>query len=1164
MRIILLVVSFCLLSIAGRSQVFECDSIGIEGPFNLIIQNSVDEVCAGTNFCLDFTAENFDRVLGFQFTVSFDPREIAFVSFEDSRTLRGSIAANIGSNLNGQIPVLWTDIAAEGLTVEDSTSLFTLCFVSIGESNDQVDIFLNNNLTPLFPGTTIVYQTSPSDACVADLVLLNELDSLSFNICCNELAVTDVTSCAMDNAITTSACGGVLPYQVNLLDDQDNVIQTATIVQDGEVIVFSNTDAGDYTINLIDANNEIVNRQVSVASADPITFDITKSDPSCSFSRDGSVVITNIVGGTPPYVVSNEAGLYFTQEADTEFGGLVNGTYRYFIQDAAGCQIIEEVTLFKSELVLNIEIEEPTCPLSTDGSIRVTASGGNPFPGGQYDMNSTLTDEYFETGPLFSNFFNPQRNLYRIRVEDMNGCVVQMDVEIPLLFTPGDACDDMDPNTINDQIQNDCSCAGVIPPDLYWIGDTAEYLPTDITIEVPFCDEPYVFPNGTFTDPLTGVTYPFPLERGIHYDGVGVSTFFANVLPTDGFEPGETTVVQYIVSDDLGNELSWGFRVNIVCNCITTYNATCEEVLSGALYDCNINNLLDGYNSCTPPSEGSGPQENQPNPLCTDGIPNNMSWFAFVAGDSNIEISIMPSNCQPGDGGLLGLEAGIYDDCMGTCVTGNTSCDQTNLNVSLTADDLIVGQLYYIFIDGCGGSECMYEVFVNTIGYTDSSPLDITLSSENQSPQCMMGNNTFCSSCNIRMSVLQDGSGAGTNLGLYSDDIDAVFVWTIDPPLQAMSNIEVNPSIDGYFFPPIINAPEGTYSICLREVIYECETWMGIFCEELVITDCGAIDNDMDGFGADVDCDDNNDMIFPGAPELCDGIDNNCDGVIDEGLTATYYTDSDMDGFGDVNIPVQACALVEGLSINADDCDDNDNTIFPGAPELCDNKDNNCDGDTDEGLVQETYYADMDFDNFGNPLDSLISCFQPFGFVTNNQDCDDTNPDINPDATEVCDTVDNNCDGVIDEGLVSITYYNDADGDGYGDPNTGTDSCLQPPDLVTDNTDCDDTNPDINPEAIEILGNGIDENCDGRDNTTAVNELPGDDYNVFPNPTSDIFYVTGINYSRIVVKDKLGRSILSINNNKGIDLSDYPNGLYLISLYNSSAELIGLSKVVKQ
>ena len=160
----------------------------------------------------------------------------------------------------------------------------------------------------------------------------------------------------------------------------------------------------------------------------------------------------------------------------------------------------------------------------------------------------------------------------------------------------------------------------------------------------------------------------------------------------------------------------------------------------------------------------------------------------------------------------------------------------------------------------------------------------------------------------------------------------------------------------------------------------------------------------------DGDCDDGNAAVHPGAPEICDGKDNNCDGHVDEGF------DTDGDGY----------AICEG------DCDDNDASVYPGAPEVCDDKDNNCNGQIDEG-VKTTFYRDADGDGYGNPATSTQACAQPAGYVSNNQDCNDAKATIYPGAPELCDGLDNNCNGQIDE-IAGNTYYRDADGDGYGNP----------------------------------------------------------------------------------------------------------------------------------
>ncbi len=227
------------------------------------------------------------------------------------------------------------------------------------------------------------------------------------------------------------------------------------------------------------------------------------------------------------------------------------------------------------------------------------------------------------------------------------------------------------------------------------------------------------------------------------------------------------------------------------------------------------------------------------------------------------------------------------------------------------------------------------------------------------------------------------------------------------------------------------------------------------------------------------DCDDNNATVNPIAPEICDGLDNNCNNEIDEGISEnTFYADADGDGYGDPDVSVEACIAPEGYVGDNTDCDDDNATVNPEAPEICDGLDNNCNGDIDEGVSSTTYYADVDGDGYGDPMDSVEGCTVPDGYVANDMDCDDTNEEINPEATETCDGIDNNCDGFIDEGLDVQTYYADSDGDGFGDPMNSVESCMAPDGYVANDTDCDDTNEEIHPSATEIC-DGVDNNCNG-------------------------------------------------------------------------------------
>jgi hypothetical protein len=234
---------------------------------------------------------------------------------------------------------------------------------------------------------------------------------------------------------------------------------------------------------------------------------------------------------------------------------------------------------------------------------------------------------------------------------------------------------------------------------------------------------------------------------------------------------------------------------------------------------------------------------------------------------------------------------------------------------------------------------------------------------------------------------------------------------------------------------------------------------------------------------SNTDCNDGSAAVHPGATEVCNGADDNCNNVIDEGVTNTYYLDVDGDHYGGATTTA-ACGPPTGYVPIGGDCNDQVAAINPAAAEACNGIDDNCNSAVDDGLSTSTFYYDGDGDGYGSgALKAACNAAQAGAkYVPSNTDCDDTNANIFPGAPEICaNQKDDNCNGVVDtDAPANSTFYKDTDGDGFGSAASGsTMACSPPPGYVSNNTDCNDSLVDgvaIHPGATEIC-NGKDDNC---------------------------------------------------------------------------------------
>jgi len=179
--------------------------------------------------------------------------------------------------------------------------------------------------------------------------------------------------------------------------------------------------------------------------------------------------------------------------------------------------------------------------------------------------------------------------------------------------------------------------------------------------------------------------------------------------------------------------------------------------------------------------------------------------------------------------------------------------------------------------------------------------------------------------------------------------------------------------------------------------------------------------------------------------EVCNGIDDDCNGSIDEGVTTTYFRDADADMFGAIAMSMSACAQPSGYVVDSTDCDDTAPAISPGAIEACNGVDDDCDSMTDEG-VTTTFYADADGDMYGVTAMAMMACAMPIGYVATGGDCDDTATATYPGATELCDAADNDCDSSPDEGFACVRGVSRACTTSCGSAGTGacTATCAVP------------------------------------------------------------------------------------------------------------------------
>jgi len=546
-----------------------------------------------------------------------------------------------------------------------------------------------------------------------------------------------------------------------------------------------------------------------------------------------------------------------------------------------------------------------------------------------------------------------------------------------------------------------------------------------------------------------------------------------------------------------------------------------------------------------------------------------LDWYADTDGDTYGDAAVVEQDCDLPDG-FVADDTDCDDAVASTNPGADETCDgvDNDCDDDIDEDDAVDAPTWYTDADSDGYGE------IGSEARACEQPAGTSATGED----CDDGDPAV----NPAAVEICDDDNTDEDCNNLADDLDS----GVDP--AGYSTFHVDGDGDGY------GDPAGPLDRCDQP--------------------SGYVDNAGD-------CDDAAIGVNPAAQEVCDAADTDedCDGLADDADGSvspagysTFYADSDGDSYGDAATTTAACDLPGGFVTDATDCDDSAAAINPAAQEVCDaaDTDEDCDGDADDddssvdSSTTSTWYTDADGDGYGDSASTSQACDQPSGTVSDSNDCDDdastcttnctsdadsdglvncvdacsdpdgdeygttnafatgctdatgascladaacldtdcdqSDPAINPGASEVCDAsnTDEDCNGVADNNdsaaTGTTTYYTDSDGDGYGDAAAPEALCDLTTGFVSDDTDCDDGAASVNPAADEVCNDGADNDCDG----TLGTRDAGAAYGTCAYADADVGDAAHLVYESAATDSRMGGTVRLVGDLDGDGTSD--------------------------